>query len=295
MDRLPLSRGELDQLLAEGLADADDSVCAAWDCIKIPPERWRCSPWGDEGGGFWVVAVRGDTVIWFNDIEDGFNTSTFSERGVIAEYGCAQSTFSDVLSSLPEAVVARAFARQAPASSVPPTANGPGRIVQRQTSSWVIQPATGASLRVHFSGWRESRFVGPEYESVALRDAHPVLLEHVEDWSSVFVAGRSPAESSIVEQLVRSVEAATEGWRGFAAYAGRAQVHEVLQRGHGLVMRAPAGVARRAAEVFAAAGVTPSVVGAWKERGDGQRPLALVLGANFVIADAFRFERLSRP
>jgi hypothetical protein len=60
---------------------------------------WRCSPWGDEVGGFWVVAVRGDTVIWFNDIEGGFNISRFHTPGIIDEYSCNQSDISEAMAA----------------------------------------------------------------------------------------------------------------------------------------------------------------------------------------------------
>jgi hypothetical protein len=45
---------------------------------------------GDEGGGFWVVAILGHKVIWYNDIEGGFNTSTYKKYGQIDEYKCNQ-------------------------------------------------------------------------------------------------------------------------------------------------------------------------------------------------------------
>ncbi|MGR6873995.1 hypothetical protein ACU6U9_17175 [Pseudomonas sp. HK3] len=61
-----------------------------WDAIKIPPVKWRQDPYANEGAGFWVVALIGLTVIWFNDIEDGFNRSSFIEYGVIDNYFCNQ-------------------------------------------------------------------------------------------------------------------------------------------------------------------------------------------------------------
>ncbi|MBT3060610.1 MAG: hypothetical protein B6D77_04300 [gamma proteobacterium symbiont of Ctena orbiculata] len=61
-----------------------------WEIIKILPEKWSQDPWGNEGNGFWVVALIGNNVIWYNDIEDGFNQSTFSEYGKIREYWCNQ-------------------------------------------------------------------------------------------------------------------------------------------------------------------------------------------------------------
>jgi hypothetical protein len=42
------------------------------------------------GGGFWAVALVGQTVVWFNDIEDGFNRSHYTTHGTIGAYWCNQ-------------------------------------------------------------------------------------------------------------------------------------------------------------------------------------------------------------
>jgi hypothetical protein len=62
-----------------------------WEYIKIKTEKWNLSPWGDEGGGFWVVALIGNTCIYYNDIEEGFNFSSYTTYGQIDEYRCNQS------------------------------------------------------------------------------------------------------------------------------------------------------------------------------------------------------------
>lgn len=61
-----------------------------WEVIRILPEKWKQVPWGNEGEGFWVIAIYGRTAIWYNDIEDGYNRSSYSECGVINEYRCNQ-------------------------------------------------------------------------------------------------------------------------------------------------------------------------------------------------------------
>ena len=58
--------------------------------IKINPEKWTEPDYGSEGGGFWVVGICGKKVIWFNDIEDGFNISDYNEYGKIEGYYCNQ-------------------------------------------------------------------------------------------------------------------------------------------------------------------------------------------------------------
>jgi hypothetical protein len=61
-----------------------------WEVIRIDPEKWKQDPWGNGGNGFWVVAIIGKTVIWYNDIEEGYNRSSYSNYGEISEYWCNQ-------------------------------------------------------------------------------------------------------------------------------------------------------------------------------------------------------------
>ena len=61
-----------------------------WQTIRIEPEKWQQHPYGDPGSGFWAVALVGRTVIWYNDIEEGFNRSCYSKYGTIDDYWCNQ-------------------------------------------------------------------------------------------------------------------------------------------------------------------------------------------------------------
>ena len=61
-----------------------------WEAIKICPEKWTQHPWGDEGNGFWVVGIIGNTIVWYNDIEDGFNASEYEAHGEFTDYWCNQ-------------------------------------------------------------------------------------------------------------------------------------------------------------------------------------------------------------
>jgi hypothetical protein len=71
-----------------------------WKLIKIIPEKWQEKQYGKEGGGFWVVAICGNRVIWYNDIEDGFNISRYHTYGEIDEYWCNQSKLDGPVSAL---------------------------------------------------------------------------------------------------------------------------------------------------------------------------------------------------
>src|SRR5512140_536940 len=90
MDWKPISLSELESMVFGDLEDCSDQQRDFFTRVRITPHKWHLSPWGDEGGGFWAVAVYETRVLWFNDIEDGFNVSTFEVRGEIpeGEYGC---------------------------------------------------------------------------------------------------------------------------------------------------------------------------------------------------------------
>ena len=110
----PVPREELDTRIADELSRLDKSSCEQWERMRVEPVKWRCSPWGADGGRFWVVAEHDGLVVWFNDIEDGFNTSRIEMRGVIAEYRCDQTTLAEVLERFAETREAEARARSAP-------------------------------------------------------------------------------------------------------------------------------------------------------------------------------------
>lgn len=75
-----------------------------WKLIKITPEKWQEKQYGKEGGGFWVVAICGNRVIWYNDIEEGFNISMYHKYGEIDEYWCNQSELEAPISGLYERI-----------------------------------------------------------------------------------------------------------------------------------------------------------------------------------------------
>ena len=98
----PVSRTELEELIAADLADCSEEERAYFNAVAVEPSKWRQSPYGDDGGGFWVVAIDGDRVLWYNDIEEGFNVSRFSARGTIpdSEYWCNEDRIQWALANL---------------------------------------------------------------------------------------------------------------------------------------------------------------------------------------------------
>ena len=102
MDWKPLTPEELQSAIERELAGCSDEQRAYFKTVAFVPTKWSQSPYGDEGGGFWAVAADDNRVLWYNDIEDGFNVSTFTDWGTIptAEYWCNQDKLKYALPAL---------------------------------------------------------------------------------------------------------------------------------------------------------------------------------------------------
>jgi hypothetical protein len=98
----PVSIEELREILARELRHCSDELRAYLSSVAFEPAKWQQSPYGDEGNGFWAIASDQGRVLWYNDIEDGFNVSAFTEEGAIPsdEYWCNQDELRDALLAL---------------------------------------------------------------------------------------------------------------------------------------------------------------------------------------------------
>jgi hypothetical protein len=82
----PIGEPALRGRIAQGEIRMTESDRRLWAAVRIEPEKWQQHPYGDPGGGFWAVGLIGRTVIWYNDVDDGFCRSRFDRYGVIIEY-----------------------------------------------------------------------------------------------------------------------------------------------------------------------------------------------------------------
>ncbi|WP_420589654.1 hypothetical protein [Bacterioplanoides sp.] len=83
----PISEINLLSLLDQAEQQMQPQIRQVWENVRLPqPELWQQHPWGDEGCGFWVVAVFGRTCVYFNDITSGFCQSAFQDWGYIDNY-----------------------------------------------------------------------------------------------------------------------------------------------------------------------------------------------------------------
>lgn len=71
-----------------------------WTAIRLKPEQWRQSPCGDLGAGFWIVAVMGQQIVWYNDVEEGFNRSNYTTSGEFTDYRCELYELEHVIQHL---------------------------------------------------------------------------------------------------------------------------------------------------------------------------------------------------
>ncbi|WP_316821942.1 hypothetical protein [Pedobacter gandavensis] len=67
----PISLSELEKWILRGESELEVELLNFWTLIKIKPQKWQEEKYGGEGGGFWVVAIFGTEVIYYNDIEEG--------------------------------------------------------------------------------------------------------------------------------------------------------------------------------------------------------------------------------
>ncbi|MPL94485.1 hypothetical protein SDC9_40639 [bioreactor metagenome] len=96
----PISLERLYDLILETEKDLSGDLLKFWELIKIDPEKWEEGKYSKEGGGFWVVALIGKRIIWYNDIEDGFNISDYIQYGEFSDYWCNQDTLRSAIQDL---------------------------------------------------------------------------------------------------------------------------------------------------------------------------------------------------
>lgn len=103
---VPIPERALLKRISQGYAAMPEASRRLWNAVRIPPERWLQHPYGDAGGGFWVVALVGRTAIWYNDIENGFNRSAYTTYGVIDDYWCNDDELNVAVEYLASALAA---------------------------------------------------------------------------------------------------------------------------------------------------------------------------------------------
>lgn len=76
MSWIPITFDKVYDIILESEKELSGEHLNFWELIKIYPEKWTEKTFGKKGKGFWVVGLISRNVIWYNDIEEGFNISS---------------------------------------------------------------------------------------------------------------------------------------------------------------------------------------------------------------------------
>ena len=71
-----------------------------WERIRIHPQKWIEKKFGKGCGGFWVVGILGNNIIWYNELEDGFIISEYESFGTISTYNSAEQKLSFLIEQI---------------------------------------------------------------------------------------------------------------------------------------------------------------------------------------------------
>ena len=88
-DWSPATIEEVNQIVVRGLKDCDTEQLAAFDKYRVAPFSAPIVRYGQMESVV-VVAGNGDQVIYYEDVEDGFNVSPISPDGRVSEHRCNQ-------------------------------------------------------------------------------------------------------------------------------------------------------------------------------------------------------------
>jgi hypothetical protein len=83
-----IAKSEILNIITEQETDLELELDNFWRLINIIPEYWEADSYGQKGKRFWVVGICGKAMIWYNDIENGFNLGTYDTYGKIENYTC---------------------------------------------------------------------------------------------------------------------------------------------------------------------------------------------------------------
>lgn len=95
----PISREELDALVAKELAGCEPEQLSAFSAYRTPVRAVAIDRFGSKESVF-VVAQRGNVVVYYEDVEEGFNLSSLASDGSIATPGAEQWELKHAISRL---------------------------------------------------------------------------------------------------------------------------------------------------------------------------------------------------
>jgi len=103
MEWSPTTQDELESLIHDELGACTEKQREIFNRYKVPLRKAPIVRYGKQEYVF-VVAQRGDEVMYYEDVEEGFNFSPLAEDGSIKEHWCNQDELEHALNRwiLPE-------------------------------------------------------------------------------------------------------------------------------------------------------------------------------------------------
>jgi hypothetical protein len=92
----PATREEVQAILDEDLRDCSPEVRATFDTHRVPLRQAPIVRYGNEEHVY-IVAQRDDEVLYWEDVDEGFNFSRLDEDGRIVEHWCNQDSLSTAM------------------------------------------------------------------------------------------------------------------------------------------------------------------------------------------------------
>ena len=92
-----LSYKELIEIIEKEKLELEKKEIEEWKKVEIIPKLWKIR---DKSYFMWAVGIKEDRVIFYNEIEEGFNISIYHSKGIINDCWCNQDTIRQTLHSL---------------------------------------------------------------------------------------------------------------------------------------------------------------------------------------------------
>lgn len=71
-----------------------------WAGLKTEPQKWLEDSFDSKLGGFWVVGIFGENIIWYNELEDGFSISKYKKFGKMDHYNAYATPLSEIIEQI---------------------------------------------------------------------------------------------------------------------------------------------------------------------------------------------------
>ena len=89
MSYKPITKSEIEAILSRELEECPPFLKSVFVKYRVPLKKYALERYGNFEEVF-VAAINGSEVMYYEDVEEGWNFSPVSEGGVLLEHGCNQ-------------------------------------------------------------------------------------------------------------------------------------------------------------------------------------------------------------